>query len=214
MLSSLNLTLSTNSTKTGENVTLTAIAQPNTFVAVVGIDQSMILLRKPNYIDLDQFKEQSEYISSRPSRRFYGYYSPGFDEVFYRSKLFLRTNTANRGNSYIYPVSLRATTEIYADSGAPAMAMAMAAPSRAPYGKRSSFQTTLPKLALRKDFPETWLWDAKVTDKYVKLMFNFQFQSIKFYKTFILFCLVKLVWPNSTAKFLIRSPPGSLMLLE
>ena len=171
MLSKLDLSSNTNSTRTGENVTITAVGQPNTFVAVVGIDQSMLLLRKPNYIDLDQFREQSDYISSRPQRRFYGYYSPGFDEVFYRSKLFFRTNTANRGNSYIYPISLRARTEVYADSMMmPGVAMAMASPAsstRSAHGKRKSFEQSLPKVQLRKDFPETWLLDAKVTDKFV-----------------------------------------------
>ena len=165
--------LSANSTnlRPGETVAITAQTKPISFVAVVGIDQSMILLRKPKYISLQDLNDQQKQLKrSLPIR--YSYERNAFKMSYLH---FVSTNPVsdiyyapNQGfNKQVEPAyTFRSIPGMRGGAIANERPVARGGGSEEPMYSlpRKTFEESMPSVQLRKDFPETWLWDAKVTD--------------------------------------------------
>lgn len=66
--------VSRNQARPGQEVDITVISKPNSYIGLLGVDQSVLLLRKGNDLDKSQiFNELGEYSrkQSNPSR-YYG----------------------------------------------------------------------------------------------------------------------------------------------
>lgn len=66
--------VSTGETRPGQDVDITVISKPNSYIGLMGVDQSVLLLRKGNDLDKSQiFNELDEYSrkQSLPAR-YYG----------------------------------------------------------------------------------------------------------------------------------------------
>lgn len=70
----VELDLSTREIRPGKEVDITVICKPNSYVGLMGIDQSVLLLRKGNDLDKSQvFNELDEFSRKQPlPQRYYG----------------------------------------------------------------------------------------------------------------------------------------------
>ncbi|XP_073987023.1 CD109 antigen-like isoform X2 [Rhodnius prolixus] len=151
----------------GGNIQLNIETKPNSYVGVLGIDQSVQLLKTGNDIDEEEVvRELSSYETSdfgifRPFKKVLDdlgqrrsvYWSPGSftaDEVFSGSGAVILTN------GYVH----KHTPWLYFRGGMPQddlMFSANVSPEMAFDGGASS---GLAAVKVRSDFPETWLWEA------------------------------------------------------
>ncbi|XP_052563229.1 thioester-containing protein 1 allele R1-like isoform X9 [Culex pipiens pallens] len=146
----LKVTLSKAESKPGEDVDIVVNTNPDSYVGLLGVDQSVLLLKSGNDITSGQvFDELKMY--EQPS---YGYY---------RRKRFApwrHYNTYDDFNDVGATIMTNANEpprtmfEGFLDSGfdggmVPVMAMAAS----------SSFTTKIPS-QVRKSFPESWIWDS------------------------------------------------------
>lgn len=183
-LTPIDLKASTNQTQPGENVDITVQTSPNAFVGVLGVDQSVLLLKTGNDITkkdiLDDLKDYGSgrynygYYRGRSSNNFFG--STG---IFSNNNLFCIMNGFNVNDNYYYPrystnnlrmrVSAMQTTAASFDRGveeSAEMAYDMPMMAAAPMSlKTAAFGGSKQRLQVRKEFPETWLFDGKRADE-------------------------------------------------
>uniref|UniRef100_A0A1S4J5W0 CD109 antigen n=1 Tax=Culex quinquefasciatus TaxID=7176 RepID=A0A1S4J5W0_CULQU len=134
------ITLSKAESKPGEDVDIVVNTNPDSYVGLLGVDQSVLLLKSGNDITSGQvFDELKMY--EQPS---YGYY---------RRKRFApwrHYNTYDDFNDVGATIMTNANEPPRFDGGmVPVMAMAAS----------SSFTTKIPS-QVRKSFPESWIWDS------------------------------------------------------
>ncbi|XP_011051552.1 PREDICTED: CD109 antigen-like isoform X2 [Acromyrmex echinatior] len=138
----------------GENVNLMISAKPNSFIGLLGIDQRSLLLKSGNDISYDQvYKELQTYDKAEPSPHADGFFSrslwrPGSgtaDDVFQKTGVIILTNGYVHEN---FPV-------LYYRNSIEDVMFASA-------GGFSGPAAALPpeKVKVRKNFPETWLWQT------------------------------------------------------
>ncbi|TGZ53482.1 Uncharacterized protein DBV15_09937, partial [Temnothorax longispinosus] len=148
----------------GANVNIMVSAKPNSFVGLLGIDQRSILLKSGNDISYDQvYKELQSYDKAEASPHadaFFGrhLWRPGSgtaDDVFQKTGVVILTNGYVHENFPIlyYRSSIQDDVMYASAAGMPGL---------------SGPAAVLPpeKVKVRKNFPETWLWqtlDAGIT---------------------------------------------------
>ncbi|XP_076755633.1 thioester-containing protein 1 allele R1 isoform X2 [Xylocopa sonorina] len=136
----------------GENVNLVITSNPNSYVGLLGVDQRSILLKSGNDISYEQvYKELKSYDNVHKS--------PYADSVFDRflwspgsataSDVFKETGAVIMTNGYVHE-NFRI---LYYRSGV-AFAIPSAAESFSPIALSPE------KTKIRKNFPETWLWQT------------------------------------------------------
>lgn len=74
LYSQVELDVSTRETRPGREVDITVISKPNSYIGLMGIDQSVLLLRKGNDLDKTQvFNELDEFSRKQTlPQRYYG----------------------------------------------------------------------------------------------------------------------------------------------
>ncbi|XP_015181620.1 PREDICTED: CD109 antigen-like isoform X2 [Polistes dominula] len=146
----------------GKDVSLTISSKPNSYVGILGVDQRSFLLKSGNDITYEKVeKELKSYDTIEES--------PYSDFDFYRSfwrpgsgtanDVFRETGAAILTNGYLFeyllPIYYRASMAAL-DVEVPAAAFALSTAS-VPFNQEI-FSTK--KVTVRKNFPETWLWEA------------------------------------------------------
>ncbi|XP_077268198.1 thioester-containing protein 1 allele S3 isoform X2 [Temnothorax americanus] len=142
----------------GANVNIIVSAKPNSFVGLLGIDQRSILLKSGNDISYDQvYKELQSYDKAETSPHadaFFGrhLWRPGSgtaDDVFQKTGVVILTNGYVHENFPIlyYRSSIQDDVMYASAAGMPGL---------------SGPAAVLPpeKVKVRKNFPETWLWQT------------------------------------------------------
>ncbi|XP_071630308.1 thioester-containing protein 1 allele S3-like isoform X2 [Temnothorax longispinosus] len=142
----------------GANVNIMVSAKPNSFVGLLGIDQRSILLKSGNDISYDQvYKELQSYDKAEASPHadaFFGrhLWRPGSgtaDDVFQKTGVVILTNGYVHENFPIlyYRSSIQDDVMYASAAGMPGL---------------SGPAAVLPpeKVKVRKNFPETWLWQT------------------------------------------------------
>ncbi|XP_055295249.1 thioester-containing protein 1 allele R1-like isoform X3 [Sitodiplosis mosellana] len=138
----VELDVSSNQARPGQEVDITVVSKPNSYIGLLGVDQSVLLLRKGNDFDKSQiFNELDEYSrkQSNPSRHY------GIDEWedFASSGAILLTNARPTENHNDYD---------YVYYGFPGDEEEILHLSESNTVSTSS-------IVIRKNFPETWLWN-------------------------------------------------------
>ncbi|XP_067624049.1 thioester-containing protein 1 allele R1 isoform X4 [Eurosta solidaginis] len=139
--------------KPGQEVELEIATDPDSFVGLLGVDQSVLLLKSGNDINRDQvFNSLSNYDTSTPWQRGYGIY-PGQD-----AGLVTLTNAHypyNDAFRYIRPLEIGIPHP--APLGIPGPPPSTTyVPMIAAYTSASPLDTNI---QIRKDFAETWIFD-------------------------------------------------------
>ncbi|XP_076245134.1 thioester-containing protein 1 allele R1 isoform X2 [Calliopsis andreniformis] len=134
----------------GENVNLVITSKPNSFVGLLGVDQRSILLKSGNDISYEQvYKELKSYDMAQRS--------PYADSVFDR---------------YLWSPGSATASDVFSDSGAIIITngyvhenfpilyyrAGIEMPLGAAADGLSSIVLSSEKMKVRKNFPETWLW--------------------------------------------------------
>ncbi|XP_011158223.1 CD109 antigen isoform X2 [Solenopsis invicta] len=153
----IDLKLTPEEVKPGDNVNLMISAKPNSFVGLLGVDQRSLLLKSGNDITYDQvYKELQSYDKAESSPHadaFFGrsLWRPGSgtaDDVFQKTGVVILTNGYVHENFPVLYYRSSLEDEMFASAGISGFAdLATAA---------------LPpeKVKVRKNFPETWLWQT------------------------------------------------------
>ncbi|XP_034936868.1 CD109 antigen-like isoform X2 [Chelonus insularis] len=153
----VDVKVSSEEAKPGEFVDVTILTKPNSYIGVLGVDQRSLLLKSGNDISLDQvYKELKSYDMVEES--------PYSDMMFARSfwrpgsataqDVFQKTGTVVLTNAYIhenFPI-------LYYRSSFMEDTMLPLAPSASSFGSAGGSPLEKPKV--RKNFPETWLWQT------------------------------------------------------
>ncbi|XP_023288117.1 CD109 antigen isoform X2 [Orussus abietinus] len=150
----VDIKVSPGETTPGEGVDLTITSKPNSYVGILAVDQSSLLLKSGNDISREQVdKELRSYDMAEESPYdMFGesFWRPGSataEDVFEKSGVTIRTN------GYVH----KSIPIIYYRSNIDSVAYASAA--------ASSVSTAFPSerhenVKVRKNFPETWLWQT------------------------------------------------------
>ncbi|XP_035781239.1 CD109 antigen-like isoform X6 [Anopheles albimanus] len=150
----MKVTLSKEQTKPGQDVEITVSTNPDSYVGLLGVDQSVLLLKSGNDITKDQVfselekYEERSYAFYRRKKR-YVWRSYGEHRDFESVGAFVLSN-ANDPPQPI-PILYSFASPVSALSG---FGMAYAG---VPASAGSVAQSAAP---VRKEFPETWLWQA------------------------------------------------------
>lgn len=173
----VKLKLSKTETQPGKDVNIDVITNPDSFVGLVGVDQSVLLLKKNEGLT----KEDAWYEINDYQNHFYESgigswsvmprsYSNDYFRPFEQSDLILFTNAKQDLYSYItnrfqYHTTTSFNRRTYM-AGAPGIPMAIgaAAPafamqSEAALDKSSVEFAPIEPPRVRTEFPETWLWE-------------------------------------------------------
>lgn len=89
----MKLDLSTQQAKPGEYLNITVSTKPNSYVGLLGVDQSVLILKKGNDIEKSEVFDQLEGYNTRNyfNRRFWGPYYNTYDD-FDRAGAVVLTN--------------------------------------------------------------------------------------------------------------------------
>lgn len=163
----LKVTLSKAESKPGENVDIVVNTNPDSYVGLLGVDQSVLLLKSGNDITsgqvFDELKmyEQPSYGYYRKKRfapwRHYNTYDD-FNDV--GATIMTNANEPPHAIYYYGPIYNRGGFG-GGFPGRPGMVMAMASSQAFPL-RKASFSPNVPQMApvvVRKTFPEAWLWE-------------------------------------------------------
>uniref|UniRef100_A0A2M4B954 CD109 antigen n=2 Tax=Anopheles marajoara TaxID=58244 RepID=A0A2M4B954_9DIPT len=161
----MKVTLSKEQTKPGQEVEITVSTNPDSYVGLLGVDQSVLLLKSGNDITKDQvFSELEKY-----EERSYGFYRRkkryawrpyGEHRDFESVGAFVLSN-ANDPPLRRFPVYLQSAAFSAGLLGSPGPGIIITSPRPAPV-----LTTSEPDMAstaverVRTVFPETWLWEV------------------------------------------------------
>ncbi|KYN03797.1 hypothetical protein ALC62_05309 [Cyphomyrmex costatus] len=138
----------------GENVNLMISAKPNSFIGLLGVDQRSLLLKSGNDISYDQvYKELQTYDKAEASPHADGFFGhrlwrPGSgtaDDVFQKTGVVILTNGYVHENLPILYYRNSFEDVMFASAAGFAGPAAALPPE---------------KVKVRKNFPETWLWQT------------------------------------------------------
>lgn len=159
-LSDLQISSSIQTGKPGDEPTITVEGLPETFIALLGVDKSNMLLKKPTLIDEKQYEEMKK-AAIEESLEEEDPYQPVPAIFFDSSKFYFVTNG-------FYPCE-------EGDHDAVQLMGIRGGVSRGGGYERyelssaeASFEDSQPQLQIRKDFPETWIWADAITDPVTK----------------------------------------------
>lgn len=170
----LKVTLSKAESKPGENVDIVVNTNPDSYVGLLGVDQSVLLLKSGNDITSGQvFEELKMY--EQPS---YGYYRrkrftpwrhyntyDDFNDV--GATIMTNANEPPRPMYYYGPIHFRGGFGGgLQDRSVLAMPMAMAASPAFAQRRVGSVSQMAPAVVVRKTFPESWLWEDVGEDSF------------------------------------------------
>ncbi|XP_063696587.1 CD109 antigen-like isoform X3 [Culicoides brevitarsis] len=160
----VRLDVSKAETRPGDEVQITVSTKPNSFVGLLGVDQSVLLLKKGNDLSKDAvFDELSKYDSNNnrwggPWGRFkrdilYPWERERY-EHFESAGMVILTNTKGEKTHDVWSVSaLSSIDRIDAGDGLEMIDLK-------PVNYDAEEFLTTPSLNVRKAFPETFLWDS------------------------------------------------------
>ncbi|XP_014214992.1 CD109 antigen-like isoform X2 [Copidosoma floridanum] len=138
----------------GDNVDLTITAKPNSYVGILGVDQRSLLLKSGNDITYDQVRRELMSYDSNGEPSFYGddNFSPSWTRPGSASteEIFRTMGTVVITNAYMHE-NLQL---IYYRNSFSTIAMAPIAMAT------STSSVSTGDLKVRKNFPETWIWEA------------------------------------------------------
>ncbi|KAK2582524.1 hypothetical protein KPH14_004819 [Odynerus spinipes] len=137
----------------GKDVSLTITSKPNSYIGILGVDQRSLLLKSGNDISYKQVEQELrsyDSVEESPySDIFRSFWRPGSgtaDDVFKNTGAVIMTN--GYLFEYYAPIYYRASVD----------SLDIHAPLLAESSREAVFSTT--KVTVRKNFPETWLWQA------------------------------------------------------
>ncbi|XP_059619137.1 CD109 antigen-like isoform X4 [Phlebotomus argentipes] len=149
----------------GDDLTLTVNTKPNSFVGLLGVDQSVLLLKSGNdlskdaiFNDLRSYQEETWYPRNYPWRgkRFIApWYTPTWRDFNDAGAVFLTNAKEEPSRMPIF--YYKGGMEAFAGLPAPGVALAMPAMAAAGAAGFGGGFVQPPKI--RKEFPETWIWD-------------------------------------------------------
>jgi CD109 antigen len=150
----IDLKITSDEVAPGASVNLMISAKPNSFVGLLGVDQRSLLLKSGNDISYDQvYKELQSYDKAEASPHadsFFGrLWRPGSgtaDDVFQKTGVVILTNGYVHENFPILYYRSSFEDVMYASAGGFGGSAAAALPPE--------------KVKVRKNFPETWLWQT------------------------------------------------------
>ncbi|KAL7015206.1 hypothetical protein ACKWTF_016340 [Chironomus riparius] len=174
----INLNLHTNQTRPGENVTITAETIENSYVGLVGVDQSVLLLKSTNDLTREAVQdEQSRY----DNYDIYNYarYGPKINKYYdnFRESIVIISNSKETPAHKYIPVYHNITRDLPLDGYAgiqyslrgPGPMLKVGAQinialnsNRDSPSSEASYSAAAPpqrSIEIRKDFPETWLFE-------------------------------------------------------
>lgn len=154
--------------KPGQEVELKVKTDPDSYVGLLGVDQSVLLLKSGNDLQKDQiFNDLSQFDSSTPWSYGYGQY-PGT-----QAGVVTMTN-ANHPFYQIFemPLSLGILND--------GPILVQNSVDYASQSAASGSDTSTPPI-IRKDFPESWLWEAYSTESRLKGFVPFVFVNFFFW---------------------------------
>jgi CD109 antigen len=146
----LKLSADKQTARPGDQVQVQVTGPPSSFIAVLGIDQSAMLLKEPAMIDEKQFASERPSLEKTRGR----FYYDTADTAFRKAKVHFISNAQAPHIEHPY--------RLYSARGGSERAVMMfdAAPMSA---KAANFEESAPEVRVRKHFPETWLWDSAVS---------------------------------------------------
>ncbi|XP_035781241.1 CD109 antigen-like isoform X8 [Anopheles albimanus] len=140
----MKVTLSKEQTKPGQDVEITVSTNPDSYVGLLGVDQSVLLLKSGNDITKDQVfselekYEERSYAFYRRKKR-YVWRSYGEHRDFESVGAFVLSN-ANDPPQSPFPVAAYAIASV---------------------SKEASYDRQSPvTVSVRKEFPESWIWES------------------------------------------------------
>ncbi|XP_035781240.1 CD109 antigen-like isoform X7 [Anopheles albimanus] len=149
----MKVTLSKEQTKPGQDVEITVSTNPDSYVGLLGVDQSVLLLKSGNDITKDQVfselekYEERSYAFYRRKKR-YVWRSYGEHRDFESVGAFVLSNANDPPHPYAFHRDVLISAEF-----------PMSMPAAFPI-PMSGVPLSLPAPAVRKEFPETWLWQT------------------------------------------------------
>ncbi|CAH1708831.1 unnamed protein product [Chironomus riparius] len=152
----IDLELSQDQAKPGDDLSITISTKPNSYVGLLGVDQSVLLLKKGNdlekssvFEELGKFNEKTRF-----HRRYYGDFYGSYSDFDISGAVIVTNAKEEIRNMRIYNHHGRLTHL----KGGPVPKMTLMRKASAPDGIDENIQVTEPKI--RKDFPETWLFET------------------------------------------------------
>ncbi|XP_055599433.1 thioester-containing protein 1 allele R1-like isoform X16 [Uranotaenia lowii] len=157
----LKVTLSKSQAKPAEDVDITIDTNSDSYVGLLGVDQSVLLLKSGNDLTSDKvfnelkMYEERSYGGFRKKRFAPWYHRPNFED-FNGAGAAIMTNAnepPHRRRYYYRPIALEQF------DGPPGLALRS---SVVTVSKFAAQKSKAEPTQLRKSFPETWLWDGSV----------------------------------------------------
>uniref|UniRef100_A0A6B2E4V8 CD109 antigen n=1 Tax=Phlebotomus kandelakii TaxID=1109342 RepID=A0A6B2E4V8_9DIPT len=164
----------------GDDISLVVNTKPNSFVGLLGVDQSVLLLKSGNdlskddiFNDLRSYQDETWYPRQYPMWRKKRFIAPWMIPTwrdFSDSGAVILTNAKEEARRYqgflpLYAGQqflLRASSRAMALPGLPGPSVAMAA-----FGpEASSRKAFIEPPKIRKEFPETWIWEDSQDNGY------------------------------------------------
>uniref|UniRef100_A0A2M4A166 CD109 antigen n=2 Tax=Anopheles triannulatus TaxID=58253 RepID=A0A2M4A166_9DIPT len=159
----MKVTLSKEQTKPGQMVDITVSTNPDSYVGLLGVDQSVLLLKSGNDITKDQvFSELEKY-----EERSYGFYRKKRDawRSYAEHRDFESVNAVVLSNAndppQPMPILYSFASPVSALSGGGGMVLA-----GVPASAGSVAPQYEPAAPVRKEFPETWLWQSIAAERF------------------------------------------------
>ncbi|XP_055599439.1 thioester-containing protein 1 allele R1-like isoform X22 [Uranotaenia lowii] len=151
----LKVTLSKSQAKPAEDVDITIDTNSDSYVGLLGVDQSVLLLKSGNDLTSDKvfnelkMYEERSYGGFRKKRFAPWYHRPNFED-FNGAGAAIMTNANEPPH---HPVVLKRKKKPSVVLNDPKPVMALAASAQIPKLPASA------KVVLRKEFPESWIWE-------------------------------------------------------
>ncbi|XP_062547426.1 thioester-containing protein 1 allele R1-like isoform X6 [Armigeres subalbatus] len=163
----LKLQMSKTETKPGQDVDITISTNPDSYVGLLGVDQSVLLLKSGNdlttgkvFDDLKTYEEAS-YREYR-KKRFAPWNRMSFYDDFNDAGAVIMTNANEQPRGYPVFYSFR-RGPAWRDSMMVEQDMVVARTQIRPMASVGSFMKPAPEPVVRKSFPESWLWEKDIS---------------------------------------------------
>ncbi|XP_058450670.1 thioester-containing protein 1 allele R1-like isoform X2 [Malaya genurostris] len=158
----LKVSLSKSQSKPGENVDITINTNPDSYVGLLGVDQSVLLLKSGNDLTsgkvFDELKmyEKANVGYYRRKRFAPWWYGPSYDDFNDIGAVIMTNANEPPHPVYVYsPIMYRGGMIALAAASGPGVAV----PAMA-FGDVQRKVASTPAVVVRKSFPESWLWES------------------------------------------------------
>ncbi|XP_070505072.1 CD109 antigen-like isoform X2 [Chironomus tepperi] len=174
LLNHINLKLSTEQAKPGEDLVINVNSQPNSYVGLLGVDQSVLLLKKGN--DIEQQTVFDELRGFGEVQKYnYSYYHSNVTISDFHEMILMtncRVPQERRVHAYECEARFSMASRCHDDDGVRMMAMSTRAAPKMMMMRNDMMMDSEPMVEMafgaapvrkpveiRKKFPETWLFD-------------------------------------------------------